>query len=307
MAKHVRFALVLLLALLAGMIAWQSLRVREPHYEGKALSVWLKEYDHRLRNLSPAVHGRRSTVSADMAIRAVGTNAIPFLLQRLRACDSPLQIRLRTLARKIPFFDSRVRTAIDLRREGANGFIALGKLGNSAVPQLAEMLSEKTDPSIARTAIHVLEKFEDDVVLGPLIAATTNIDPVVRSAALVDLGNRRSNTNGVVRAVLNALSDSDPSVRCSAALALSKFTDQAEVILPALVTALHDSSSSVQDMAAQSIGRFGVKAIAAVPALVQLVKDKGTASPAAGALQKIDPAAAHDAGIPTLPAPASFE
>ena len=45
MRKQVYIALAVLLVILAGVIAWQVLRLREPVYQGKPLSVWLKSFD----------------------------------------------------------------------------------------------------------------------------------------------------------------------------------------------------------------------------------------------------------------------
>ena len=45
MRKQFYIALAVLLVILAGVIAWQVLRLREPVYQGKPLSVWLKSFD----------------------------------------------------------------------------------------------------------------------------------------------------------------------------------------------------------------------------------------------------------------------
>ena len=42
MRKQVYIALAVLLVILAGVIAWQGLRLREPVYEDKPLSLWLE-------------------------------------------------------------------------------------------------------------------------------------------------------------------------------------------------------------------------------------------------------------------------
>jgi C-terminal processing protease CtpA/Prc len=45
MRKRVQIALAVLLVILAGVIGWQVLRLREPVYHGQCLSVWLKSFD----------------------------------------------------------------------------------------------------------------------------------------------------------------------------------------------------------------------------------------------------------------------
>jgi hypothetical protein len=42
MRRRVYIALAVLLVMLAGVIAWQVLRLREPVYQGKRLSYWLE-------------------------------------------------------------------------------------------------------------------------------------------------------------------------------------------------------------------------------------------------------------------------
>jgi C-terminal processing protease CtpA/Prc len=45
MRKRVYIALAVLLVMLVGVIGWQVLRERQPVYQGKRLSVWLKSFD----------------------------------------------------------------------------------------------------------------------------------------------------------------------------------------------------------------------------------------------------------------------
>jgi len=83
MRKRVYIALAVVLVALAGVIAWQALREREPVYQGKGLRVWLREY--RL-----GLNTGASKVAAD-AVRHIGTNALPTLLEMLGAKDSKLK------------------------------------------------------------------------------------------------------------------------------------------------------------------------------------------------------------------------
>jgi hypothetical protein len=72
MRKRVQIALAMLLVLLAGVIAWQVLRLPErkpePVYQGKRLSVWL---DILFREGASV-----SSNSLVQAIRHMGTNAL---------------------------------------------------------------------------------------------------------------------------------------------------------------------------------------------------------------------------------------
>jgi hypothetical protein len=88
MRKRVYITLAVLLVILAGVSMWQELRQRErePEYQGKGLRTWLSEA--RWESNWEA-RGR-----AEAAIRHIGTNAIPKLLEMLRQKDSPLTSKL---------------------------------------------------------------------------------------------------------------------------------------------------------------------------------------------------------------------
>mgnify|MGYP001599799890 CR=1 FL=1 len=72
---------ILLLAVLGGL-AWLVLRVREPVYAGKPLSEWLRQRDEESTN----------------AIRQIGADALPALLELAQARDSALKKRLLEIA-----------------------------------------------------------------------------------------------------------------------------------------------------------------------------------------------------------------
>ena len=64
-----------------GVLVWPAMRrPGEPVYQEKRLSEWLQGYDH-------AGLKSRARDESDEAVRNMGTNAIPLLLQRLREND----------------------------------------------------------------------------------------------------------------------------------------------------------------------------------------------------------------------------
>ena len=88
MRKRVQIALAVLLLAIGGMIAWQVLRLREPVYQGKTLNAWLQEYV-AADNQFPVTEEKTATLRrAGDGIRRIGTNALPFLVQMVRAKDS---------------------------------------------------------------------------------------------------------------------------------------------------------------------------------------------------------------------------
>jgi hypothetical protein len=126
---------ILLLALLGGVI-WQTPRQREPVYQGKPLSFWLKDFE------LDAQLGKPSSDQAVEAVRQAGTNAFPILLRLFRARDSDLKHRVTSLARKQHFITIHYVTADSQRWVARQGFMALGRVAKYAVPRLVEINQE---------------------------------------------------------------------------------------------------------------------------------------------------------------------
>jgi hypothetical protein len=128
MRKRVHIALAVLLVILAGVIACQVLRLREPVYQGKPLSVWLIAY------------GR------DEAVRQAGTNALPTLLRMLRAKDSALKVKLMDLAQKQRFIHINYIPSDELNYRACSAFGVLRAKAQSAVPALIRIYEQNISP-----------------------------------------------------------------------------------------------------------------------------------------------------------------
>lgn len=108
---------------------------REPVYQGKPLSYWLSDF----------WPGRNATLAKKeqdkLAVRQIGTNAIPILLQWISAQDGPLKRKMVTWIAGHPWVPFRVASDIDKNMLGASGFRILGKSqASSAVPALVEIV-----------------------------------------------------------------------------------------------------------------------------------------------------------------------
>jgi hypothetical protein len=107
----------------------------EPSYEGKRLSVWLDElckFD--------SIHQRSQGVEQIKAIRAIGTNAIPWLLREYRQGGGAWRWKLNQLLAKQPVFKYRFRAAKDRPYRATTGFKALGEVAEPAIPELLAMV-----------------------------------------------------------------------------------------------------------------------------------------------------------------------
>lgn len=135
----------LILALLAAIIV-TSQGPTEPAHGGKKLSAWLDELSAMTfpRECDPETRPAQ-------AVRAIGTNAIPWLLHELRTESGTLKWRLNQLLARQTFIKFRFEdTHIRLRR-ACMGFAALGPVAEPAIPALLDLVEET--PGYVPTAL----------------------------------------------------------------------------------------------------------------------------------------------------------
>jgi len=110
----------------------------EPAHGGKRLSAWLDELSAMTfpgecdPNTRPA-----------QAVRAIGTNAIPWLLHELRAEGSTLKWRFNQLLERQTFIKFRFAGSHTRLRRACMGFAALGPMAEPAVPALLKLVENK--------------------------------------------------------------------------------------------------------------------------------------------------------------------
>ncbi|EEF60946.1 HEAT repeat domain-containing protein [Pedosphaera parvula] len=302
--KHPRRILLILLSfLLLGGLAWQVLRPREPVYQGKTLTQWLRQ-------------GIGSTNAEDeklivKAVTIIGTNALPVLLQKIQATDSPLKLKFISLIERQSLIQLDLPTAYESRCEAFGGFFILGPLANPAVPKLAELLPYDDDSGFVAFSLAGIGL---DGAL-PLVQALTNSNPGVKHNALEAFGLMRSLYSGTnyapdrlaaipevgkiaVRPLLECLESKDRLARGEAARALGSLGCEPDQVVPALIHQLKGTNYSSRP-ALEALGMFGPKAKAAVPALLEALNGPtfGDRSELTNTLKKIDPAAAARAGV----------
>ncbi len=127
----------LLLAGFLGGIVWTTSSSREPTYGGKRLSAWLDE----LARLDPTKRADPGTVQV-RAVRAIGTNAIPWLLGELRDDAAAWRWRLNQLLNRQHVIKYRFADANDRLSRATLGFWALGETAAPAIPQLLALVEK---------------------------------------------------------------------------------------------------------------------------------------------------------------------
>ena len=269
MRTRVQIWLAVLLVAVAGGIGWQTLREREPVYQGKRLSAWLAQYG--TNHWSSGRDGELDK-QAETAIRRIGTNAVPRYLRIITTRESPLKKRLKAVVPKRWQDLVHWRSTYDYRFLGAYGLIALGPDAKAAVPALIALLKDK-DPEVRYTAVFTLR------CLGP-----------VASDALPSL--------------IECLKDPEFTVQSDALLGLGTIHQQPERVIPVLMEYLDkppnpQHAAILRDDAISSLREFGAQAKPAIPTLLRLLHDEqeGIRADATNALIIIDPEAAAKAGV----------
>ena len=273
-------------------------RSQQPAYGGKNLNDWLDRLQAKGEEDQEAV----------LAVRQIGTNAIPFLVKMMRSEDSSLKRHLIGMLRmqrlvKINIVDDQER---HLRAE--IGFAVLGPIAGSAVPELEPLIWKS---SITRSAVGALVSTGNE---GLRVATTAlrSTNAFVRRETTGRLGAigivrfstnctpeqlqiLRSQAEIAVPPLIAVCADPDELVRARAAIALGLLGQKPDQAIPVLEKLLREESGwRVPAAAAKSLGRFGTNAVTAIPALKQAVehKDSRVSGSARDALQAIDAAAA---------------
>ena len=240
-----KVAVILLTVAGVGLTTWLILRTDEPIYQGKPLTAWLKEYcaDYDAYLAAHGVHADPRVEEdfhseALLAIRAIGTNALPVLLRMARAKDHPIKARFLKALRKSSLFSISFVSAEDHRTMACMGFYALGDQGQDAVPDLMAILS------------------------GP--------DIELKLTAADCLGNIGPQAKTAVPSLLKLLDNTNRIVRWDATANLGKIRMEHEMVVPVLMTNL-TTSNSILGTTISTLGEFGASAKPAVPALLKLL------------------------------------
>jgi hypothetical protein len=267
-------SLILLAAAGAGLVFY-LLRPGEPVYQGKPLRAWLEQFG---TNHWSAGHVELDQ-QAEAAIQHIGTNAAPIYLQLMASRESPLAVKLLTLASQ-PWLArfhvqgvAEYRKKLDMRKSlGAYGFIALGAKARPFVPALIALNSDK-DQRTRYLAVFALR------CLGP-----------AASEALPEM--------------IECLKDPDFTIRCEAATGVGEIHQEPERSVPILMGFIEKYRTDRIHWfpsydAIRSLSKFGVQAKPAVPMLIGLLSDpqQGIREAATNTLRNIDPDAAAKSGV----------
>jgi len=242
----------LLLLAAAGIAIY--LANREPSYNGRTLSSWLKEIGSDADDVN--------LPQAQEAIRQMGSHALPYLLKELRRKDSPAKRKLMELNAR---FD---HSLVDLppaeyRRGAARE--ALRALGSKAAPIIPELSLNLTDNELADESAMALA-YIGQPALPAIKEHVISTNYITRSACVMAL-LEFTNVTEVAFTFQKLASDNQWRVRSMAAHGMGRFPLASEISVPILVNLLSDTNPFVQRSACRGIAWLGTNALLAVPAL----------------------------------------
>jgi HEAT repeat protein len=153
-----RTKIILIACLLLALVwVWVAFQESEPSYKGRTLSFWLTQYRPNDMRIIPVADAREAAA----AVKAIGTDALPVLVEWLRY--EPGAVRKWTLnaAVRLPakmfrsafVQDHLIATTPDLRADQAvRGFEILGPAAAPAIPDLVRLVNTpNADFSAARS------------------------------------------------------------------------------------------------------------------------------------------------------------
>lgn len=246
----------LVAAVVVCFLAWP----REPVYEGRTLSEWLRKlsaaqmwFDDPPARAESFAQWELELKRDTQAIQAIGPRSLPWLLRWLRAEPRPSAVRIKVQAvlDRLPFVDSEMFEAQDRSMLAVLGFGALGEAAGPALPELGRMLLSAPQSERAVMCLTAIgaKSF-------PFITpALTHTNMEVRRAGLdclSDLGNQIG-APAVPLLIQSSTNDSPPRLRQQGLLALGNIGPAAQDCEPWLQTVIRDETHPLAGVAMRVI------------------------------------------------------
>ncbi len=268
--KIVWSGFILLAAILVYFFFFTSAARKEPIYQGKTLTQWLKQLDDgEVEGISSGSLPTftRAQIEAAEAIRAIGTNALPLLIEDIHAHPSEEALRFKLLRLlhlngigmsfgTRTYFSTDITSEDRVRWRAAQGLSALGPLAKPAVPELTRLLFTNYFHSSIKEAAYALAGIGPDGIA----ALTNSIQPTNEwsgMCAIWALGQHPAAGTNVIPFLISATTSSSEGTACGAIQVLGLFHVDGEHVIPALTNALSSSNAAVRGDAARALFEFG--------------------------------------------------
>jgi hypothetical protein len=275
MRKRKQLTIAVGAAILLTAIAFLLPR-QQPSFQGLSLETWLSRYrDSRAVNPDSA-----ETAAAAQAVRRIGPDALPWLLNWLPAEQSPRRAALRRLASRIPSPLGESIIAIIENSEvhaglARAGFDILGSQASNAVPALVDLLLQTNMPNASLRSSMALASIGPPAIPALLKVLTTphlfNRD--LAAYVFANMNSPGTNAEPAVPILLKSLDDPDIDLAEAAALALGQLLLHTNQVVPALASKLTGPASRLKAQAAMSLAAYGQAASSATPLLLRALSD----------------------------------
>ena len=268
-------------------------RHREPSFKGKNLSTWLAQYAAITLGDAKKTPTAQDKVDFEEAIRHIGTNALPYLLDWIQYERPPSDYQS----------IDEPRNRKELRAIGAcNAYTVLGDRARPSIPELTRILNDTTKRWTCWNAAGALGDIGVEARPALIAALSSNNERARESAAM---GIRRLGTNAgpAIPLLLRCLYDRNEGVMHHAAIALGYIMKlDPDRVVPGFLNLLETSNRNVQVTALRALGNYGSSARRAVPGLIQYLNasnhDTWVRDETRAALLKISPESLTNAPPP---------
>jgi hypothetical protein len=289
--------------LLMALISVLLNKSAEPRYEGRTVSDWIQDLrpatiqnarlppvfltramvtQLQMRALSPrqlATLGIVATpapaideekhFAAGVAIREIGTNAIPHLLPVIYARDAKLRRFCMKLSQKQKLIKIPWRSVEEDRRRALT---ALSQLGGQALWTWVEVATNDiANPEVQVYAAHRLSELGRDAMpaVPAMLAMVHHRVPRVWSSVCSAI--EKCDSEGILLN-LRFLRCAEPDIRASAARSLGVGTHP-DMAIPALVRSLGDAAPQVRAEVVLALAKFGTNTLFVTNYIVQAMGD----------------------------------
>ena len=242
----------------AALVLWRFQRAAqpEPSFHGRPLHVWLNKLERcEMAGIGAQADEQRAVM------HDLGTNALPTLVYMLTVKDSPLTLRLISLAQKQHLIKFKFRRA-ELKHLIADNWLEM--MGPEAAPAVPDLIQHyRRDPSPYSRAF-IAEVFG---TIGPgardaipaLLPDATSGNNYLRGTVITSLGKIHSDPQRVVPVLINSLRDTEDDIRVAAADSLGEFGEAARPAVPALMGLLTEHSRDEGEDVAEALSKIKPK------------------------------------------------
>ncbi len=242
-SRFLAWMAVILVIALAGWLVFPK-STPEPSYDGQTLSKWLE---------MSAAESDAGRVEAEKAVRAIGTKAIPFLLELIRY--EPVQGKEELLPNQ---FSDRMWNdeKDDLAALACVGFRILGAEAEPAIPELCRIMNAPAADHSSPRAMCALHDIGPKAFL-PVVFALTNQPWIVLKYGVNDPDWMRrcatslgTNTRPALPVLLETLNHGNNWVSSRAAMILCSLKLEPGLVAQSVQPSLQHSNPRVRALAA---------------------------------------------------------